>query len=381
MIKILYIALFFTLISCDVVKFQQQELYTAYKQPEQHERVEPIIFDESEGTMWNSLFDCGKFKVTNEVAYSGKSSIKLSWDKSLGCDWIGFGNSFSNWAPIDMSRARYEQALSMYVRTQEKTSRSIPIVAALEDFGGGGSYHYIDASKYLIGTEIDTTWKQIIVPLWHFPVNEEEVDIFSIKQMQFQLEGAGSFYLDQIKLIDYSEDDFKASRTKVELMKPKGEANQQIYKPSSFDFDAWGKGEKICHTLSQKKDEKNKNFIAWEFDATDCDWAKWGINWNDWYQVNLRGLSDKSKLVFNYKTSPGTHFRFLIEDFNGHSREVFSNKTSRLPNNEMNTVEIPLKDLELEEIGFFMDQIKQLLFEGLTKGEVTIYDIYITEIE
>lgn len=372
--------LIFLLISCDVVKFQEQELYSEYEKPKEREKIDPIIFDDNEGTMWNSLFDCGKFKVTNEVAYTGSSSIKISWDKSKGCEWIGFGNSFSNWAPTNMSKARYEQALSMFVRTQEKTSKSIPIIAALEDFSGGGSYHYIDAAQYLHGLEIDTTWKQIIVPLWHFPISEEEIDIYSIKQMQFQLEGAGSFYIDQIKLIDYTEDEYQKMREDVELMKPEGKLNQQIYTSESFDFDAWGVGEKICHKLEQKTNETtNQKIISWDFDARDCNWAKWGLNWNDWYQINLRRISDKTKLVFKYESSPGTFFKFSIEDFNGHSREVFSNKTNREANDEIVTVEIPLKELKLKESGFLMDQIKQLLFEGISAGNVTIHDIYITK--
>ena len=48
---------------------------------------------------------------------------------------------------------------------------------------------------------------QIIVPLWHFPIGDEvendDVDLSSIKQLKFQLEGSGDFYIDEIELIDF----------------------------------------------------------------------------------------------------------------------------------------------------------------------------------
>ena len=376
--NLLYIVSILAVVSCETVKFQQQALYDSYATPMAREVIEPVIFSDAEGTMWNSLFECGDFKITSETAYSGKSSIKISWDKGLGCDWIGFGNSFSNWTAVDMSELRFKKALSFYVRTQEKTARSIPIVAALEDFGGGGSYYFVDAGKYLIGLEIDTTWKRIIVPLWHFPVNEEEVDIYSIKQMQFQLEGAGSFYLDEIKLIDYTEEDYKAMREKVEAMKPEGELNHIVYRAGQLEWDAWGVGEKFCHTLKEVSYEDKASVIKWNFDATDCTWAKWGINWNDWYQINLRGVTEKAILKFSYKASPSTNFVMKLVDFNGNTKTFFTASEFIGSTSNWNHVTIPLSDLNLKERGFLMDQIKQLEFEGLTKGEVIISDIKIT---
>lgn len=210
-----------TIVGCGTVKFQPQALYDVYEEPAAKEKVEQIVYTDAVGTMWNSLFECGEFEVTKEQAYTGNSSIKLSWNKA-DCEWIGFGNSFSNWTGSDLSQDRFTQALSFYARTPEKSVSAIPIVACLEDFSGGGSYHFIDAGKYLLGLQLDTNWKRILVPLWHFPVFEDEVDIRSIKQMQFQLEGSGSFFLDDIRIVDYTEEAYQAHRTEVELMKPKG---------------------------------------------------------------------------------------------------------------------------------------------------------------
>lgn len=363
------------LAGCETVRFKQIALYDVYEEPVQEEKQDAIIFDEGQGTMWASLSPCGDFEVTKEDAYSGKTSIKLDWDKGRGCEWIGFGNTFSNWAAADMSEERFKKALSFYVRTQRKTAGGIALVAALEDFGGGGSYHFCDASKYLDGLVIDTTWSRMIVPLWDFPVREEEVDIYSIKQMKFQLEGAGAFYLDDIRLIDYTKEEYAAMRDRVEDLKPKGDPNQVVYREGRFLEDAWGYENNRCQKLEEQKGSDGSYSIYWKFDPKDCVWAKWGINWNGWYQVNFRGILDQATLKFKVKTDGKARFRIMLEDHRYHSTEIWTSKTGTA--NSWETVEIPLKDLKLKEKGFALDQIKQLLFEGQEAGTVQVDDIRI----
>lgn len=366
--------------ACDVVKFQHQQLYDRFETKQEEERAESIIFTDSRGTMWNSLFYCGDFKITNEAAYSGKNSIKISWDKSKGCDWIGFGNSFSNWVGTDLSESRKRKALSFYVRTQTKTSGALPIVAALEDFSGGGSYHYIDTKKYLHGLEIDTTWKLVIVPLWDFPVNEDQVDIRNIKQMQFQLEGGGSFFLDEIRIIDYSPEQFEQFRAEVEAMKPHGSPNQLIFTTEDFDFSAWNTGSGKCHEL-HLIEKADQSIITWNYDANNCAWAKWGMNWNGWYQINWRGILDKSVLEMTYASEPNTQFQLFVEDFRGNRQLIYEEDGSTAVSNEWKTIRLPLSEMNLIQKGLVLDQIKQLLFEGVGAGSVQIEDIKIYELK
>ena len=360
------------LAGCGVVQFQPMALYDTFEEPAAKEKIEQIIFNDAEGTMWNSLFGCGDFEVTKEEAYSGNSSIRLSWNKA-DCEWIGFGNSFSNWTGSDLSKDRFTQALSFYARTPKGSVNAIPIVACLEDFGGGGSYHFIDANKYLIGVQIDTTWKQILVPLWHFPVFEDLVDIRSIKQMQFQLEGAGSYFLDDIRIVDYSEEAYQAHREEVELMKPFGDSNQTIYTEGKLDEDSWGGGYNPCQTLEEIQEDEN-TCIKWEYDSDDCTWAKWGINWNDWYAANFRGLANVSVLRMNVKVIGDADFKVSLLDYQNHSSE-FLNGDKIKSKGKWVEVRIPLKDLKLEEKNFKLDQIRELQFEGITSGTVFLDDI------
>ncbi len=374
-ITIAFIAL--VLIGCSGVQFQPMALYDHYETLPEKELTSAVIYEEGAGTMWNSLFECGDFEITKEEAYSGNSSIKLSWNKGT-CEWIGFGNSWNNWVPTDLTNDRFKLALSFYAKTQEKTAKAIPIVAALEDFGGGGSYYFVDAGKYLRGLELDSTWKQIIVPLWHFPVFEDEVDISAIKQMQFQLEGSGSFYLDQIEVIPYSKEEYAAHRAEVELLRPKGNPNQIIYTEGRFIEDAWGYVNKTCQELNEITEKNGNVCIQWKYEAEECSWAKWGINWNGWYASNFRGLDEKCSISFKIKATESAKFRMILQDFRGHSADIITeaNLTSK---NEWQEISIPISQLDLKGKQFSIAEIKQIWFDGKNSGTVWIDDFKIIE--
>ncbi|MCB0760033.1 MAG: hypothetical protein KDC12_00830 [Flavobacteriales bacterium] len=367
----------FVLAGCGV-SFQSGPLYDAYEEPPASQQMDAVIFEDAVGTMWNSLADCGDFEVVHDRVHSGSSAIRLSWNKG-NCEWIGFGNSFSNWTPTDMSQIRHNLALTFYVRSTDKPVNAIPIVACMEDAGGGGSYHFMDASKYLVGLTIDSTWKQMIVPLWDFPIIEEEVDISAIRQMQFQLEGSGSFYLDDIRLIPYSKEEYAAMREEVEGMKPNGSPQQTIYRPEHFKEDAWGTANTDCHQLQQINSNGSAQ-IKWTINEPVCDWAKWGINWNGWYAVNMRGADASSQLSFEFKSVKGASFSVYLEDFAGHSCEVMSIDGTSQTGVEWQHIEIPLSTLPLKEKGIALDRVKQLYFVGEQAGEVWIRTIKLKQL-
>ena len=366
--------------SCQM-KLQQVKLYDEYKKPKEQEKINPVVYSDAEGTMWNSLFNCGEFEISKESYYKGKASIKISWDKNLGCEWIGFGNSFNNWQPVNLQKYINTKALSFFVRTHNGTVNAIPIVASLEDFSGGGSYLFIDTKKYLKGLSIDTTWKQVIVPLWDFPIGNEvendDIDISSIKQLKFQLEGAGKFYIDEISLIEYSKNQYQIMQSEIENMKPKGAKQQQIYQEGKL-FDAgWGIGEKICHYLQEKTDSTGNMHIEWEYKTHNCNWAQWGINWNNWYQINFRGIIEHSALEFKLKMNSNTDFYISLEDFRGHKSSKHITAENKTSLSDWTTVRIPLKNFKLKENNFVLDQIKQITFKGEKSGKVFLDDIKI----
>ena len=113
----------------------------------QNKKIKSVVYSDAEGTMWNSLFNCGEFDISKETYYKGKASIKISWDKKLNGEWIGFGNSFNNWQPVNIKKHVENKALSFFVRTHSgevtHTNCSIP-----RRFFRGGSYLFIDCKKY-----------------------------------------------------------------------------------------------------------------------------------------------------------------------------------------------------------------------------------------
>lgn len=339
------------------------------------------IFDETKGTLWHSLSDCGSFEINSNEAYSGNSSVAISWQKSIECNWMGFGNTFNNWQPTNLKDEINKKALRFYVKTQSGECSSIPIVLALEDFYGGGSYLFIDAKKYLMGLTIDSTWKAIIVPFWHFPIGDEiendDVDISAIKQMKFQLEGSGSFYLDAIEIIDFSLAEYQKMLAYGEELKPNGSMEQIIYQEGLLNEFAWGTGQKACQELTERSDLSNNNYIHWKFDASQCGWAKWGINWNDWYSINFRGVLSAS-LKFRIKMIQNTSFDIRIEDFTGNASVLKID--SALYTNQMDwqEVSIPLSKFNLSESNFKIDRIKQIVFLGYGQGEIELDDLKIT---
>ena len=366
--------------SCQM-KLQQVKLYDEYKEPKEQEKINPVVYSDAEGTMWNSLFNCGEFEISKESYYRGKASIKISWDKNLGCEWIGFGNSFNNWQPVNLQKYINTKALSFFVRTHNGNVNAIPIVASLEDFSGGGSYLFIDTKKYLKGLSIDTTWKQVIVPLWDFPIGDEvendDIDISSIKQLKFQLEGAGKFYIDEISLIEYSKNQYQIMQSEIENMKPKGAKQQQIYQEGKLFEAGWGTGEKICHSLQEKTDSTGNTYIEWEYKTHNCNWAQWGINWNNWYQINFRGIIEHSALEFKLKMNSNTNFHISLEDFRGHKSSKHITAENKTSLSYWTTVRIPLKNFNLKENNFVLDQIKQITFKGEKSGKVFLDDIKI----
>ena len=86
------------------------------------------IFDETKGTLWHSLSDCGSLKSTLigpilEIVLSpfhGRNQIE--------CNWMGFGNTFfNNWQPTNLKDEINKKALRFYVKTQSGECSSIPL--------------------------------------------------------------------------------------------------------------------------------------------------------------------------------------------------------------------------------------------------------------
>ena len=112
--------------------------------------VEPRIYDEDATDVWGLEKDvCQEASVSSNVAYSGKESLKVTWNRDAkGCDFAGIGIGWDSYAGKDLSLIMDKVAIQMHVRTQKGRSFGLPMVLTLIDYSGGMGFSYT-TNKYL----------------------------------------------------------------------------------------------------------------------------------------------------------------------------------------------------------------------------------------
>ena len=353
----------FLLTAC--VEFKPIAVYDI--EPEQDDsQQEKVFFDESLGLLWQNLNGCAELSIVEE---DGSNVIRLDWNK-VNCDWVGFGNSWSNFVADDISDLINTSAISFRVKAVEADQKSIPFVIGLEDYSGGNNYVFSEFKDYADQLSITSDkWTTINIPLSKYNFTYQGVDPTNIKQMIIQLEGAGKVYLDDIKIVPFSEDDYTQMLADVESMRPKGNPNQNIY-PSNFQELAWNIGANDCHNLMEKE-----NQIHWEWNSCKF-YNRWGFNWNNWYAFNLRGIAEQTALQIKL-SSDFSPFNIILEDYTGKSSEIVANDYAiQNQNDTVSTLNIPLADFKLIEKEFALDRMKQFQFVGNENGgSMVIYEM------
>jgi len=146
---------------------------------------------------------CKEVIVIESDKAEGKSALSYKWDKGQGCNWIGFGFSWTSWAPADIARYEKKGALCMKLKNRGKTNEGLPLIIGLEDYSGKSAFLSLD--NRFIKTEAYGTneWLDVIIPLVFFDFKGHNVNASTIKQIIFQGEGEGNLLLDDIKFANY----------------------------------------------------------------------------------------------------------------------------------------------------------------------------------
>ncbi len=361
-------------------QFQPISLYDGEETRVKEAESDAIIYKESLGTLWSSMGDCGSVVVTDEVeAQEGNKCLRIMWDKSKGCEWVGLGNSWNNWAPTDISEDLERKAVSFYIRTIEGEVGGAGIVVALDDMSETGAYIFADSKKYLRGLRISEEWKQMVIPFWDFPYARDEADYYAIKQMKFQFEGGGRFYVDNIEIINYTKEDYAKDREWVESLKPKGEPEQDLYTAKIGDA-VWGLGTTMCQTFIETSNNDRSDVLSWKWNANDCGWAKWELNWNNWDNINMRKVDETMELQLDVYMNKMSTFNMNLKDFKYNSTSIsVSPEQHGIKNNEWKTISIDIGALELKKKGFVLDQIRGFEFVGVGDGDVMIDNIRLVQ--
>lgn len=387
------LAVFLTLIiglsSCvelkEIALYDGVEPAPATEKPESINKVvEPVIFKDDPSDVWGIEDEiCKEAEYTSDIVYSGDKAIKIAWDRyEEGCIFAGFGIGWDGWVGKDLTGIMDYAAIRFHVRTEEGKAYGLPIVLTLEDYSGGMGFAYT-ANKYFERTFIDTVWQRIEVPLSAFDLETENLDITNVKQLQFELQQAGSAYIDDISLVFYTEPDVKPWMEEEELPDPL-DMPVTIFDDAFINNHGWGMMDYNCRTvkITSEKAYKGKKAISAKWNDTgDCDVMKIAASWNKWHPVDFT-VGNYEDFAFEFyiynrgEVTSELNLRFGLQDYNGNyiatpvkgeyaEKEVFDQS--------WNKVYIPMT--ELKGIAIDFSDIKQMSFTLIDSGDVLIDEI------
>lgn len=165
-----------------------------------------LIYDEYlTSESWSTKSpDCITVKAVPEAARTGDLGIRVTWNRQgAGCPWLGFGFGWDAWTGKDLEAIKNTGALEFWVRLPEGSRGNVPWAVGFEDFTGASAWLGVSANA-IKADKIGTDWVRIEMPLGEFNWREQDADISNIKQIIFQVEAAGTMYIDDIQLVPYT---------------------------------------------------------------------------------------------------------------------------------------------------------------------------------
>jgi len=266
--------------------------------------VEPRIYDEDATDVWGLEKDVCQEASVSDVAYSGKESLKITWNRDAkGCKWSGIGIGWDNWAGKDLSLLMSSVGIQMYVRTQKGKAFGLPMVLTLIDYSGGMGFLYT-TNKYFERVAIDEEWQKVVVPLSAFETEKENLDPSNIKQLQIELQQSGSVYLDDISLVFYEE------KPQTPWMEEEKLANPIAMPKTIFDDDfsnnnGWGLMTNDCKmvewTNAEKASGEKSLHLKWDTGSENCRLNSFGVSWNKWHPVDMSSIRETAAFEFDLK--------------------------------------------------------------------------------
>ena len=351
--------------------------------------VEPEIFRESAKDVWGLEKNaCQTASLTTEAAYSGSSSIAITWNRGAeNCTWAGIGIGWDAYAGKDLSEIMAYGAVEFYVRSQQGRMFSLPFVLTLEDYSGGLGFCYT-SNSYFERAAIDETWQKVVVPLRDFDIRIENLDVTNIKQLQIELQQSGSVFLDDIKLILHETIPQEPWMVEEKLPDPTA-MPIQIFEDDFINDNGWGLITDRCmdvrYTTAEKSEGVRSIHAKWDQTAGDCSLMSFGASWNKWRPVDIRPIRKTAGLQFDLKMVSTDGIGKLsmkagLEDYDRKKSTVTLQSTYTADGAYTTTwtrVTIPFADLP-NEINF--GNVKQIWFGLDGVGEVYIDNIRLVEL-
>ena len=326
-VKVFLVSVLAAIILSSCLKLRPITLYDGEKkeppavQPESIEKVvSPVLFVDDTLNIWGIVDDsCKSFNLTQEVKYAGDAALKLNWNRA-GCEWIGFGMGWDDYAGKNLEPILNYAAFQMYVRTQNGKAYGLPMVFTLEDYSGVMAFCYT-ANKYFDKYYLDENWQKVQIPLSAFDDEGEGIDYSNIKQLQIEMQQAGSFYVDEISLVFYEEKEEEPWLTEPQISSP-NQLPQVLFDDNFVNKNGWGLVSNQCMTVERSGTNTFEGDYAihakWDIRDEACALPLFGLSWAKWTPVDVRPMKDKALLSFYVKSSEPENlsFQVLLEDFN-----------------------------------------------------------------
>lgn len=387
---IMTLALCLVMSACGI-QFQENSLYSGVEPAEALVRpqrismaVEPIIFDEDATNFWLPTdIDCTTGGIESKVKHSGNNALLIEWERDPKiCEWAGFGIGWDDWAGKDLSEVFDYAAIQMYVRTTKGKMFGLPAVLTLEDYSGNMAWSYV-GSSYFERYYLDEEWQKVEVPLNTFDLNEDGLDITNVKQLMFELQAAGSIYLDDIKLV-YYEQKPKEIWLPDAPTAPTVNYPVQLFGDEFINGHGWGLLKDHCQdvqlTSTAPSQGQKAIHATWDTSKDDCYQVTMGVSWTNWFPVDISGLKDNLVISMDIKGSADLltkqAIRFGFEDYERQTSFLVIDNSmldgGTLSPNQWQQLQIPLSAFPA---GANLKDIKQFLIRMDKAGEVYLDNI------
>jgi hypothetical protein len=306
---------------------------------------------------------CGGLQIGAEGAYEG-NAIRVHWDKTPECDWVGMGIGWDAWQPKDLSGILEGASLEFQMRATRGESRVPIMVFLLEDYAETKSAAPLRAG-YMERYPLDDTWRKVTLPLSDFPAIKDGLDLTNIKQLIVELQGSGDVMLDDMRIVPRAAASGETPSALKPSITPLGTLPVVLFEGQLPN--AWGLERNDCRDFSL--DPQGLRLSWWG----SCAWSDMGFSWNRWLGVDLGSAAASAELVIegDFGDIQG-ELLVGLEDYSG--QRALVNLAARAPSGS-GTLRIPLSECKLDARGVNPGNIKHFIIDIRGRGEALLRSI------
>ena len=289
------------------------------------------IFSDSQS---NKLYgvktsDCKQVSFESGNSFFGDDHLRIAWDKSNGCNYVGVGFSWGNYKSKDLSAIVESAAIEMRIRAHSGQFTKVPMIVGLVDYGGrqcltGINYLNIE------GGLIDTSWTRIRIPLQAFKHEKKGVNISNIKELKIEFQRSGDLHIDALRIVPHDHDfGYGSSQSSSEItILPYTPGSGKDYwwgvgkdYPSPFEFSS--DSSLNYHSSSEEHTGVQSTSIRAAVDMqANLGWTTFGFPFDEWKRVDVSSVFSSSAIRFRVKADSFPKIQMILHSYSGQRRKV-----------------------------------------------------------